>query len=345
MGWLSNLIGSGVKAAKDIGTKVVTNVGTNVANDLVNRGTNAATNVLTGNTGSAATPGNTGTAATGNTGGGFDWRQIIAGALPVISSLQQNDLPYQKELESIGYNALDTANMMTPVAMANMQGIIGGPAMGAIDTNLQRQNSQIRTTYNQMGMSGSTAEAQDLARAGQDATSQQYELGRQMASVGYQGIANQVGIADTTFSNLMTMQMQNDRELQDALAAYAALFAGGGSGTTTTTTPGTGTTGATGTVTPIPDVTVTTPTVGTPYVPVGTVNTGPITLPAPGTVYPGVGTVNTGPITLPATGTPYAGVGTVNGLTMAPDTTNWTPEMWATYLATTLGGSPLGRAG
>jgi hypothetical protein len=302
MGWLSNIIGSGIKAAKNIGGQVLTNVGTNVANTLVNQGTNAATNVLTGNTGSTGSTGtgNTGTAATGNTGAGFDWRQIIAGALPVISSLQQNDLPYQKELEGIGYNALDTAKMMTPVAMANMQGIIGGPAMGAIDTNLQRQNAQIRTTYNQMGMSGSTAEAQDLARAGQDATSQQYELGRQMASTGYQGIANQMGIADTTFSNLMTMQMQNDRELQDALEAYAAMFAGGGAP------------GATGTVTPIPDVTVTTPTVGGPYVPVGTVNTGPLTLPPAGTVYPGVGVVNTGPLTLPAAGTPYTGVGSVN---------------------------------
>jgi len=230
MSWWSNIIGSGVKAAKDIGGQVLTNVGTNVANNLVNQGTKAATDVITGG-------GNTaGGAATGGTSPGFDWRQIIAGTLPVISSLQNQDLPYQKELEGIGYGALDIAKQMTPTALANMQGIIGGPAMGALESNLERQRSQIRGTYNQMGMSGSTAEAQDMAAAQRDATSQQYELGRQMASTGFQGIAAETGIADTTFSNLMTMQMQQDKELQDALAAYAALFAGGGGTSSSQTT-------------------------------------------------------------------------------------------------------------
>ena len=314
MGWLSNLIGTGVKAAKDIGGQVLTNVGTNVVGNLVNKGTNVVTKALTG----ADTP----AGATGNTGGGFDWRSIIAGTLPVLSSLQQTDLPYQKELEGIGFGALDMAKQMTPTALANMQGLIGGPALGAIESTLERQKSQIRGTYGTMGMSGSTAEAQDMAAAQRDATSQQYELGRQMASTGFQGIAAQTGLADTVFSNLMTMQMEKDKELQDALAAYAALFASGGSAQPQTTIV----TNADGTVTLAPFQ---------PFNPTGPIGSDvtpvtPINPTQPGLVTP------YGPGGLPTS---------INGMTMAPDTSNWTPAMWATYLATIGGGSPMGRPG
>lgn len=307
MGWLSNLVSKGLDVVKGVGGQVLTNVGTNVANNVINRGTQAVTNAITGGNGASAAPAG---------GGGFDWRGIIAGALPVASALQQRDLPYQKELEGIGYGALDMAKMMTPTAMANMQGIIGGPAMGAIDTNLARQQAQIRQTYNQMGMSGSTAEAQDLASAGRDAVSQQYELGRQMASSGFQGIAAQTGIADTTFSNLMQMQLAQDQELQDALQAYAALFAGGGAQPQQPTGGGGATSSSDLTdIINAPPITVNAPTVpgaNTPYTGVGTVNTGPLTLPAAGATYPGVGVVNTGPLTLPAAGSVYGGTGGID---------------------------------
>lgn len=216
MSWLGSILSKGLNFAGNVGKQVVSNVATNVIGNAVNSATNAATNAVTGGSGQAPAPGQS----------GFDWKSIIAGALPVVSALQKRDLPYQKELEGIGYSALESAKTMTPTALANMQGVIGGPAMGAIEQNLERQKSQIRQVYSQMGMSGSTAEAQDMAAAGRDAVSQQYELGRQMASVGFQGIAAQTGIADSTFSNLMQMQMQQDQELQDALAAYAALLTG-----------------------------------------------------------------------------------------------------------------------
>jgi hypothetical protein len=82
----------------------------------------------------------------------------------------------------------------------------------------------IQSHYAAMGLSGSTMEGQDLAAAQARTQGMKYQLSSDATQVGIQSMQ----LADTIYSQIADYQLQQDQQLQDALAAFAAAASGGG---------------------------------------------------------------------------------------------------------------------
>lgn len=98
-----------------------------------------------------------------------------------------------------------------------------------IDSATQSAAATIRSQYASRGMSGSSAEAQDLASLQQRATTQ----GAQMAMQLYQQGVQESQLADSIYAQLMGVQQEQDKETSSAVGGFAAALAGmGRTGTT-----------------------------------------------------------------------------------------------------------------
>lgn len=133
--------------------------------------------------------------------------------------------PAAGNLNTLASDNLALSNRLQETALANLGGNIPGPALSALERKLKKKEAEIRDRYAAMGMSGSTAEAQDLAAA-KDATSEeQFAIGQQMAQTGLQEVANLTGQSSSIYEILMQAQLTKDSELGNALAAFAGATA------------------------------------------------------------------------------------------------------------------------
>lgn len=149
---------------------------------------------------------------------------VLAGLLPMLGNFFKPQLPPQaKKLEAQADKQMDQVNnMIMPTALANQQGMINDQLMRGMDQNLGRQKAAMRKAYADMGMSGSTMEAQDLAGLDQQAMTQQVQIGQQMAQTGLSTAASLSGQASGWYSEVMAQQVQQDKDLEDAIAQIAA---------------------------------------------------------------------------------------------------------------------------
>lgn len=179
-------------------------------------------NPLTGAGGSG------GGAGGGNPLGGL----LTAGGLAgLVGSLFTNNGlgPAADALNAKAKNQEDLVNnQILPTALANQQGYINGQALRSIDQQLQRSEASMRQRYAEMGMSGSTMEAQDLAGLREQAQTQSFNEAQQMAATGLSTAASLSGQDAQIYQQLMQEQVAQDAALQDAMARVAAAFAGGG---------------------------------------------------------------------------------------------------------------------
>ena len=84
--------------------------------------------------------------------------------------------------------------------------------------------SGIAGKYANLGLSGSTMEAQDMAGLQQQTAAMKYNLAQQASDFGLKSMQ----LADTIYSQLANYQLSQDQQLQDALAQFAAAAGGGG---------------------------------------------------------------------------------------------------------------------
>jgi len=176
----------------------------------------------TGLAGGAGTAGAGGTAGSGLGLGGGSLAQLIA-ALGLggaaLSQGGQSAMPEQGNLETLANQAMGNA------AMANSlrSGRLPPGAEQYADQAYADAAAGIQSRYAAMGLSGSTMEAQDLAAAQARVEGMKYQMASDATQVGIRSMQ----IADTIYSQIADYQLQQDKQLQDALAAFASAASGG----------------------------------------------------------------------------------------------------------------------
>lgn len=105
-------------------------------------------------------------------------------------------------------------------------GTLPGGLQGAVQQNLAATQANIRSRYASMGMSGSSAEQQDLANASTQSQAQSSQLAQQLLSTGI----NETGQSAGIYQSLLNDIDKSDAGLTSALAAFAGAAAGGGGG-------------------------------------------------------------------------------------------------------------------
>lgn len=107
------------------------------------------------------------------------------------------------------------------------QQMMSGQVPASVQQTLQRQAQaeiqQIKAKYAKLGMSGSTAESQDIAAAQARATAGLAQYQTQMMTAGAQGL----GIPVAQIGKLSDQQLREDAAFNDALAKFVAALAGG----------------------------------------------------------------------------------------------------------------------
>lgn len=96
-----------------------------------------------------------------------------------------------------------------------------------LDQASQAAEASIKSQYAARGMSGSSAEAQDLANLQETVSGQ----GAQMALQLLQSGINETGMASTLYSQIMNTALEQDKNLGSAISSFASAAAGGGIGT------------------------------------------------------------------------------------------------------------------
>lgn len=93
-----------------------------------------------------------------------------------------------------------------------------------VNQALQSAIASIKSRYASMGMSGSSAEQQDIANAQQQAQAATAQMQEQLLSTGI----NETGMSSQLYSELLKNSMANDTNLSNAIASFSSAAAGGG---------------------------------------------------------------------------------------------------------------------
>ena len=91
-----------------------------------------------------------------------------------------------------------------------------------IDQNLRAAQAQIRSRYASMGMSGSSAEQQDLANAASNAQAMAAQYAMQLLTTGI----NETGMAAGLYQDILKNTIAQDQELGNAFGAFAGALSG-----------------------------------------------------------------------------------------------------------------------
>lgn len=130
-----------------------------------------------------------------------------------------------KALEGIAENNKNLANRLGNIADAGMRGDIGGKGLNSISRMVRKAQAAIRQRYAAMGMSGSTAEQDDLNDAVEAGVEQQFKIGQQMAQTGLNAIAALTGQSAQAYLALLNANTAKNTALGNTLANFAAAIA------------------------------------------------------------------------------------------------------------------------
>lgn len=109
-------------------------------------------------------------------------------------------------------------------------------AENAISSAAAAAKARTRQQYAGMGLGGSTMEAQALAGIDQQVVQQKFNVAQDLAKTGLQALqvaGQESADANRIYTALMNSELQQDEALQDAIAEFAMMAAGGGSRGTT----------------------------------------------------------------------------------------------------------------
>ena len=119
----------------------------------------------------------------------------------------------------------ELAGRLGGIAEAGFQGNIGAKGLNSISRMVRKAQAAIRQRYAAMGMSGSTAEGDDLNAAVESGVDLQFKIGQQMAQTGLNAVAALTGQSAQAYLSLLNAQTQKDTALGNALANFAAAVA------------------------------------------------------------------------------------------------------------------------
>lgn len=171
-------------------------------------------------------------AGTGGRGGimgtGVDGKDLVAGGLLAGSLLSGQGgggggggNPAES-LSHLADNNSALADRLGNISSSGFAGDIGGRGLNSIDRMVRKAQASIRQRYASMGMSGSTAEMQDLQAAADSGVDLQFKVGQEMAQTGLNAIAALTGQSASIYTALMNAQTAKDTALGNSLANFAA---------------------------------------------------------------------------------------------------------------------------
>lgn len=180
------------------------------------------------------------------TGGSNPLQQILHGAsdvtgksnpLAALGSLGSLGLDiYKGTQEPAGVKALKAlqgeqgalAKTFGQQVQGQQQGMLGAGGDALVQQGLDAEQAQIRSRYAQMGMTGSSAEQQDLAAAAQRSLAQRFQLGQQMASTGLNEVNAATGQQSALLQAIMQAETAQGTDFGQALSDFAYEASHGG---------------------------------------------------------------------------------------------------------------------
>lgn len=153
-----------------------------------------------------------------------------------------NQLPYQGPLQGLATQGSSAYSATQGYAQTLEQPLVTGVlppgAQASVDLAKRKADADIKSRYGNLGLSGSTMEADQLALNEQNVAAMQFKIEQEMANTGLragdQAIAD-LKLQNDIYSTLMKAQMEQDKGLASAIGGFAtaagkAFGLGGGGG-------------------------------------------------------------------------------------------------------------------
>ena len=144
-------------------------------------------------------------------GGGLVGSQLLS---PLLQKITGSGLTSQEKAM--------LANVQPGISAANQlvgseaSGVLPPGAEASVDQALQGDIANIKSRYASMGLSGSSAEQQDIANATQTAAGQKFGLSQQATQTGL----NALGLTSNVYGTLVSDQLTRQQQLQNAFAGF-----------------------------------------------------------------------------------------------------------------------------
>jgi len=167
--------------------------------------------------------GGTSSVAGAGTGGGSMLGGILKtaiGAAPLAVDLLRGNQPVSGQAQ-IGTSAAQLSAQGTQLQSYLQTGTLPPGAQASINQAVAASQASIRSQYASMGMSGSSAEAQDLANAQTAGVSQATTMAQSLLSTGLQ----ESQMSDQLYQDIMNQALQQDNQLSSAIGTFATAAA------------------------------------------------------------------------------------------------------------------------
>ncbi len=144
---------------------------------------------------------------------------IGAGGLGLAALRQNQPLPEQAQLNQIGAQEQATGNQLASYVNT---GTLPPGAQESVNLATNAAKAQVRSTAAQLGLSGSTWEADRMGQIDQQAAAQSTQIATQLLQLG----ANYSQLSTGVFESLMKSTLAEDQQFQQALSSFASGLAG-----------------------------------------------------------------------------------------------------------------------
>lgn len=137
---------------------------------------------------------------------------------PELANLQ-GPTSAEQQLLANAQPAINAANALIP---DEATGTLPPGAQASVTNALNADIASIQSRYASLGMSGSSAEAQDIANAQNQAAALQFSLAQQATTTGLTAL----GLTNSVYTQLLQDQLTRQQDLQNAFANFAAAVGG-----------------------------------------------------------------------------------------------------------------------
>lgn len=144
-------------------------------------------------------------------GGGMLASQLLS---PQLNKLTGSGLTSQEQ--ALLNQAQSTSSGANSLISSLNTGVLPPGAEASVDQALNADIANIQSRYASTGMSGSSAEAQDIANAQQAAAANKFGIAQNAAQIGL----NEVGVTQDAYKTLIQDQLNRQQQLQNAFSGF-----------------------------------------------------------------------------------------------------------------------------
>lgn len=147
-------------------------------------------------------------------------KAIIPGAGLIRAMTEQP--PGLKDLKAMEAQQAGMAKNQSELAMGEQQGLLPQGATNLMQGQLNAAEAAIRAKYAQMGMTGSTAETEDLAAARDATIGEILKQGQTMATQSWNNYNTATSYQSDLMNSIISEEMAKDKDFQTAMAELAS---------------------------------------------------------------------------------------------------------------------------